>query len=172
MPAAGYVFSGGNGKRDYRCLIEAARDTDIPVIISVTASGIRREIEQTLNVIVLSATEPAFAQLQAASAFVVIPMIYTGLKGGGEANFCNAMWHGKPVIAADGIAAGDYIIEGQTGYSCRPAIQSPRQRIIELWRDSQRRDRMGHAARRHAEEHFTHVKCIRVLRAGARFGID
>ncbi len=47
---------------------------------------------------------------------MVVPIVCTDLRGGGETNFCNAMWHGKPVIAADSISAKDYIVEGETGY--------------------------------------------------------
>ena len=116
------------------------------------------------NVIVLGAPEPGFAQLQAASQFVVIPMTYTGLKGGGEANFCNGMWHGKPVIAADSMAASDYIIDGLTGYVV-PSGDSItlRKRILELWNDREKVGAMGNAARSHAERHFTHAQFIRRL---------
>jgi glycosyltransferase involved in cell wall biosynthesis len=91
-------------------------------------------------------------------------MTYTGLKGGGEANFCNAMWHGRPIVAADSIAASDYVVDGQTGYVVPSGDwRALRQRIVELWRHPEQRERMGDAGRRRAEDHFTHVKCIRRL---------
>ncbi len=164
LPLGNFVFAGGNWKRDYRCLIEAVRGTDIPFIVSATAPEIRKQIGLLPNVIVLGAPEPAFAQLQAASRFVVLPMIYTGLKGGGEANFCNGMWHGKPVIAADSIAAKDYIIDGETGYVVPSGdSQSLRRRILELWNDYEKCACMGRSARSHAEANFTHVQFIRRL---------
>ncbi len=159
-----FIFSGGNGKRDYQTLINAVRDTGIPVVISATAQEVRNQIERLPNVIVLGAPEPAFAQLQAASSFVVIPMVHTGLKGGGEANFCNAMWHGKPIIAADSIAASDYILDGQTGYIVASGdAEALRMRILELWNDPDQRRRLGEAARRHVIQNFTHDKFIRRL---------
>lgn len=159
-----FIFAGGNGKRDYRCLVDAVRGTGIPVIISTTDRKVRETIDPLPNVIVLAASEPAFAQLQAASKFVVIPMTFTGLKGGGEANFCNAMWHGKPVIAADSIAASDYIVEGQTGFVV-PSGDSHqlRHRILTLWNDSELTLKMGKAARCHVDAGFTHDAFIRRL---------
>jgi len=161
IPIENYIFSGGNGKRDYACLVNAVRGTNIPVIISATDPKVRKNIELIPNVIVLAASEPAFAKLQAASRFIVVPMIYTGLKGGGEANFCNGMWHGKPVIASDSIAASDYIINGETGYIVPSGDSNAlRKRIQELWNDQEKTITMGKAARIHADKNFTHDKFI------------
>ena len=159
-----FVFSGGNGKRDYKCLVDAVRGTDIPVIISATDPTVRKQIELLPNIILLGAPEPAFAQLQSTCTLAVIPMIDSGLKGGGEANFCNAMWHGKPVIACCNMAAEDYIIEGETGFVV-PTGDSEllRQRILELWNDPERAEQMGRNGHRHVAENFTHDLVIRRL---------
>jgi glycosyltransferase involved in cell wall biosynthesis len=169
-----FIFSGGNGKRDYKCLIEAVRDTEIPVIISATDPRVRQGIEQIPNVIVLAAAEPAFAQLQAASRFVVIPMIYSGLKGGGEANFCNAMWHKKPVIASDSISAEDYILEGETGYVVPSGdYRKLRKRILTLWNDAALCKTMGEKAHEHVRMSFTHAHFIkRLVRLALLFAND
>ena len=164
LPIGNYVFACGNGKRDYQCLIEAVRDTGIPVIICATDPRVRNNIEELPNVIKLGATEPDFAKLQASSCFMVIPMTYTGLKGGGEANFCNGMWHQKPVIAADSIAAEDYIIDGETGFIV-PSGDSAllRERIMTLWNDRELVRRMGQAGHEHVEKNFTHAAFVRRL---------
>jgi len=164
IPIGNYVFAGGNGKRDYRTLVEAVRGTGIPVIISATDPAVLGQIERLPNVIALAAREPAFAQLQAGARLVVVPMIDTGLKGGGEANMCNGMWHGKPVIAVDRMAAGDYIIEGQTGYIVSPGdVTLLRCRIVELWSDPEKCCEMGRKAKEHVEANFTHEAFIRRL---------
>jgi len=159
-----FIFAGGNGKRDYKCLVDAVRGTEIPVIISATDPVVRKQIDFLPNVMVLGASEPAFAQLQAASEFIVVPMNDSGLKGGGEANFCNAMWHGKPVIACCNMAAEDYIIEGETGFVV-PSGDSKllQKKILELWNDPERVRKMGRQARKHAEKHFTQEIFIRRL---------
>jgi glycosyltransferase involved in cell wall biosynthesis len=159
-----FIFAGGNGKRDYRCLIEAVRGTGIPVIISATDPAVRKTIEQLPNVMVVGAPEPAFGMLQAASRLVVIPMIYSGLKGGGEANFCNAMWHGKPIVAADSIAASDYVVEGETGFVTESGdSHALRERILQLWKDPGLCQEMGRKGRQHVEKYFTHRLFIRRL---------
>ena len=166
IPIGNFIFSGGNNKRDYLCLVEAVQGTDIPVVISTTLPSLRQQIPKHSNIIVLSATEPAFAQLQAASRFVVLPTTHSGLRGTAEANFCNAMWHSKPVIASCSMGAEDYIVEGETGYVV-PAgdHEGLRKRILELWNDPERCQEMGKKARAYAEKNFTHKMFIRrVLR--------
>lgn len=126
----------------------------------------RKTIEDIPNVIPLAATEPSFAKLMAASRFVVIPMISTGLKGGGEANYCNAMWHGKALIAMDDISAEDYVIEGETGYIVPPGdVKQLRKRILELWGDKEKCREMGKKGREIANKYYTHDLVMRrVLR--------
>ena len=167
-----FVFSGGNGKRDYKCLVDAVRGTDIPVVISATNPAVRKQIELLPNIILLGAPEPAFAQLQSICTLAVVPMIDSGLKGGGEANFCNTMWHGKPVIACCNMAAEDYIIEGETGFVV-PSGDSEllRRRILELWNDPERAEQIGRNGHRHVAENFTHDLFIRrLLRLALLFG--
>ncbi len=164
LPIGNYVFAGGNGKRDYKTLVDAVLDTGIPVIISATDPAVRNQIEKLPNVIALAAWEPAFAQLQAGSRFTVVTMVDTGLKGGGEANMCNGMWHGKPVIAVDRMAAEDYIVEGETGFIVPPGnVALLRRRILELWNDIDKCERMGQKAKEHVEANFTHEAFIRRL---------
>lgn len=172
IPIGNYVFAGGNGKRDYRCLIEAVRGTDIPLVISATDPQVRDSIERLPNVIALAAWEPAFGQLQAGCRFAVIPMTSTGIKGGGEANFCNVMWHGRPVIAADDIAAYEYVEEGVTGYVVPSGdAKTLRNRMLDLWNDPQKTREMGQRGRRRVERLFTHNLFIkRLLRLALLLG--
>jgi len=164
IPLGKFVFSGGNGKRDYKCLVDAVRGTDVAVVISSTDPKVRKEIEFLPNVILLGAPEPAFAQLQVICYFAVVPMIHSGLKGGGETNICNAMGHEKPVIACCNIAAEDYIVEGETGFVV-PVGNSEllRQRILELWNNPDLVEQMGRNAKQRVEEYFTHDKFVRRL---------
>jgi glycosyltransferase involved in cell wall biosynthesis len=169
-----YIFSGGNGKRDYKTLVEAVSETDVTVIISTTRPEVMNSIENIPNVIPLAATEPSYAKLMAASRFVVIPMASTGLKGGGEANFCNAMWHGKPIIAMDDVSASDYIVDGETGFIVPPGDTILlRQRILELWQDKEKCHSMGVNGRKRVEQYFTHNLCInRLIRLAYLVGED
>lgn len=174
LSVGNYVFAGGNSKRDYRTLVEAVRDTDVPVIVSATDPTVRKQIEKLPNIIALAAWEPAFAQLQAGARFTVVPMVGTGLRGAGEANICNAMWHGKPVIAVDCMTAEDYVVEGVTGYIVPPGDTALlRRRILELWNDPDKCREMGRKAKAHADAHFTHEAFIRrLLRLAGLCGVS
>ncbi|MEN6457930.1 MAG: glycosyltransferase [Thermoguttaceae bacterium] len=164
FPDGSYVFAGGNGKRDYKTLADAIRGTAIPVIVSATDASVRNRIEKLPNLIALAASEPAFAQLQAGARFTVVPMVHSWLKGGGEANICNGMWHGKPVIAVDGMVADDYIVDGQTGYIVASGdVVALRRRMLELWNDVEKCRAMGRKARAHAKVSFTHDLFVRRL---------
>ena len=105
---------------------------------------------------------------------VVIPMIYSGLKGGGEANFCNAMWHRKPIIAVDSMAAEDYIIDGKTGYVVQAGDSGTlKERIITLWNNRDLCHDMGQNGRKHVEINFTHALFIqRLLRLSLLYGLQ
>jgi len=158
----GYVFSGGNTKRDYKTLVDSVKNTDVRLIISATNPSVKATIEDIPNVIPLAATEPSFAKLMASSKFVVIPMRSTGLKGAGEANFCNAMWHGKPLIAMDDISAEDYVVEGETGYVTSPGnVEQLRKKILELWNDNEKCAYMGNNNRKLVNKYYTHDLCMR-----------
>ncbi|MDR1923811.1 MAG: hypothetical protein LBQ66_05510 [Planctomycetaceae bacterium] len=147
--------------------ISAKQTNNTDAITNQDADAITNQddlADSVSNVIVLAASEPAFAQLQAASRFVVMPTIYSGLKGTSEANFCNPGWHGKPVIACCDIAAEDYIVEGETGYVVHSGdSEGLRKRIIELWNDSDKVKIMGQKGREHVEKYFTQTKFIRRL---------
>lgn len=159
-----FIFTGGNSKRDYQVFVEAIRDTGIPVIMSVTDPKVKKTIEPLPNLMILGAQEPTFKQLQAASRFVVVPLNNAGFRGAGEANFCNAGWHRKPIIAVDNISAEEYIIEGETGFvvPCGDA-ELLRKRILQLWKDPELCREMGLKGREHIEKNFTHAHFVKRL---------
>lgn len=164
LPTLDFVFAGGNGKRDYKTLVAAVRGTDVTLIISATRPEVLRTIGDVPNIIPLAASEPSYAKLMASSRFVVIPMASTGLKGGGEANFCNAMWHGKPIVAMDDVSADDYIQQGENGYVVPPGnADLLKKRILELWNDQEKCREMGERGRELATKYYTQVGGIRRL---------
>ena len=121
------------------------------------------------NVIVLSAKEPAFARLMAASAFVVVSTQAGLATGTAEATVCNAMWHGKPVIAANDVSLSDHIDEGVTGYVLPPGdVEALRSRIVALWSDRERVREMGRRAHEHVATRLTHEHFVWRLNRLAR----
>ncbi len=159
-----YVFSGGNSRRDYRTLFEAVRGTDIPVIVSTTDKRMTNGLEIPSNVSVVAVRGPAFSHLMAGSRFAVFPIERGLVRGAAESSICDAMWHGKPVIAADDVSASEYIEEGRSGYVV-PAgdANALRQRILELWNRPQRVSEFGRRAHQHIAANFTHDRFMRRL---------
>jgi len=164
LPTLDFVFSGGNGKRDYASLVEAVRGTNVTLLISATRHEVLKTIGDVPNVIPLAASEPSYSKLMASSRFVVVPMVSTGLKGGGETNYCNSMWHSKAVIAMDEMSAEDYIVEGVTGYIVPTAdVKLLRERILDLWHNREKAEQMGNKGQQLAHKYFTQVQGIRRL---------
>jgi glycosyltransferase involved in cell wall biosynthesis len=123
---------------------------------------VRKNLKHIPNVIILGAPEPAYAQLMAASLFLVVPVAYSEVRGAAETICCDGMWHSKAVIACCSIAAEDYVIDGETGYVLPSGdVEGLRKRILELWNDPEKCKEMGRKGREHCEQHFTHEHYIR-----------
>jgi glycosyltransferase involved in cell wall biosynthesis len=157
MPVGDYIFSGGNSERDYKTLFEAVQGLSVPVIVSTTKPAAVRGLAVPENVILVNAVEPAFKRLVASARVVVLCLKGDIIRGSGEATLLNAMWHGKPVVAADDVSASDYIEDGVDGFVV-PAgsAEQVRRRLLELWEDPALAARVGEAARRKAAGFYTH----------------
>lgn len=157
VPVGDYVFSGGNSERDYKTLFEAVRGLSIPVIVSATKPASTRGLVIPENVILVRAEEPSFERLMAGARMVALCLKEGILRGAGEATVLNAMWHGKPVIAADNVAAPDYIHDGVDGFIVPVgSAEEMRRRILEVWKDPQLAARVGAAGRSKVAGLYTH----------------
>jgi glycosyltransferase involved in cell wall biosynthesis len=169
LPVGDYVFSGGNSARDYRTLFAAVDGLDVPVVVSTTDPAVTRGLAVPKNVVLVRATEPYFRRLMAGSRLVAVCIRKGVVRTAGEASFLNAMWHGKPVVVADDLAAGDYVDHGREGFVV-PAgdAEGVRRGILAAWGDAGLCRSMGAAARRKVEACFTHrLWCRRLLRLAA-----
>lgn len=110
-----YIFSGGDGNRDYRCLIEAVRGLNAKVHIATRLENWNEGAEIPAGVVARGATPEEFRKLMAGSKMVVLPMKGGFLHSGGQQTFLNAMALGKVVIVADDKGAKDYIQHGVNG---------------------------------------------------------
>jgi glycosyltransferase involved in cell wall biosynthesis len=157
MPVGDYIFSGGDSERDYATLFKAVDGLPIPVVVSTSKASVLKGLSIPENVIVVRAMEPAFERLMAGSRIVVVPINKTIVRGAGEGTFINAMWHGRPLIAADNVAASDYIEDGTDGFVV-PAgdAEALRHRIIQLWNDRDFAERMAEAGRQKVTDFYTH----------------
>ena len=104
----------------------------------------------------------------ATSRFVVICMEKNLVRGAGEGTICDAMWLGKPVIAADDLTAHEHIVEGVTGHVV-PAgdVEALRSRIVSWWTSPQTTKQLGQQAHDHVARNLTQRQFIERLVACA-----
>lgn len=122
VPAkADYIFAGGNSDRDYSSLVEAMRKIDALCLIACGPPAISG-IKLPPNVFRVEANPLQFRQLMASAAIVVVPMREGTLRSAGQQTMLNAMKLGKLVIVTDPAGAADYIVNGDTGVLCTPAM--------------------------------------------------
>jgi phosphatidylinositol alpha-1,6-mannosyltransferase len=85
--------------------------------------------------------------------------------------YAEAMWHGLPCIGSTADAAGDVIVDGETGllvpYGDVAAIASA---IATLLTDRDRAERMGQAGQRRAREQFSYARFRRDLLTALELG--
>lgn len=111
----GYIWSGGNGDRDYKMLINAVREIKKPVIINATRKSLFEGIEVPDHVTVKGVTPVDFRRYMAGCSFAVIPMEEGKLHPGGQQTFLGLMKMGKVVILTDPVGGKDYIENGYNG---------------------------------------------------------
>jgi glycosyltransferase involved in cell wall biosynthesis len=142
-----YIFSGGDGDRDYSTLIEAVKGFNIKVFIAARKAIPAYSKEEHPNIMVRSVTPGEFRNHMAGSKIVVVPMKSGLLHSGGQQTYLNAMAMGKPVIVCSP-AAGDYIEHWKTGVVLLHSdVNGLREAIVRLIRDSNLASEMGKAAK-------------------------
>jgi len=104
-----YIFSGGDGDRDYPTLLEAVRGLNVRVVIATRRKDWNGTVSIPSNVEAFPVNHKDFRKWMAGSKMVVVPMEKGLLHSGGQQTYLNAMAMGKPVIVADDKGAKDYI---------------------------------------------------------------
>lgn len=110
-----YIFSGGDGDRDYPTLIRAMQQIDCKLIIATRRKDWHGNLPVKQDIAAFPATHSDFRNYMAGSKLVVVPMKKGLLHSGGQQTYLNAMAMGKPVIVADDFGARDYIDHGVNG---------------------------------------------------------
>jgi len=109
-----YIWSGGDGDRDYKTLLRAVKEIDVKVCISTRLPNLA-EKNKNPNVIIAPTTPEGFRKMMAESKLVVVPMQKGLLHSGGQQTYLNAMAMGKPTIVVGEKGAIDYIENGVNG---------------------------------------------------------
>ncbi len=159
-----YIFSGGDGNRDYRCLIDAVRGLDVKVRIATRLRDWNEGADIPPGVEAGGVTPEDFRKLMAGAKMVVLPMRGGFLHSGGQQTFLNAMAMGKPVVVADDKGARDYIDSGNDGIVVPSGdVEAMRSAIKSLLDDPEYAHQMGARAREACEKYSTTVCMQRVL---------
>mgnify|MGYP000869660321 CR=1 FL=1 len=115
-----YIFSGGDGDRDYPTLLTAVKGLGIRVVIATRRNDWHGDLEIPAYVHACPTSAKEFRSLMAGSRIVVVPMQKGLLHSGGQQTYLNAMALGKPVIVADECGASDYIDNMKNGIIVPP----------------------------------------------------
>jgi len=149
----GYIFSGGNGQRDYRQLIEAARELPYEFVIASTDKSLFAGVDLPANVTVEGVSHERFRELMASATIHVVAMAGGYLRSGGHQTYLNAMAMNKPVIVTDKRGTSDYIEDGVDGFLLEPGdVEGLRQVITRLMGDSELRAKIAINAKRKADQ--------------------
>ena len=134
----GYIFSGGDGDRDYFTLIEAVKDLNLKVIIATRLKDIYQGRKVPANIEFFPTDTKDFRKIMAGARMVVVPMQKNLLHSGGQQSFLNAMAMGKPVVVADDCGATDYIKDGYNGLIVPSGdVDQLKQAILQILNDDE-----------------------------------
>jgi glycosyltransferase involved in cell wall biosynthesis len=152
----GGVFAGGDSRRDYDTLLEAARRSGAPVTIATGLLEGRDDIPP--NVQAGLVPHERFVELLRHAAVVVVPFPAVTERSAGQQTYLNAMALGKAVIVTDSAGVRDYVEDGRTGLLVPPADPAALAAAIDWVLDPANADQaasMKVAGRAAALGHFT-----------------
>lgn len=139
-----FIFSGGNGDRDYVTLIEAVRGTSLPLFIAATDMSLFSDIIVPPNVTIQGVSHQKFRELLASCTVSVVPMRDGLLHSGGQQTFLNSMFLCKPTVVVGERVADGYIKNGINGYVVGYRdVNRLRKILLQLWNSKELRDKLG-----------------------------
>jgi glycosyltransferase involved in cell wall biosynthesis len=132
-----YVFSGGDYTRDYRTLIEAARQLPYRVVIAALFRDYFKGLDIPPNVEIVTTSHEGFFELMAGAKVIAVPLCGGLQHSGGQQTYLNAMAMGKTVVVADDCGADEYIQSGLSGIVVPPGdVQALRQALRSAYENS------------------------------------
>ena len=164
IEAGDYIFSGGDGNRDYPSLIAAVRGLPFRTKIAALSFEHFVSIDMPQNVEVVPLSQGDYIQAMASSRVVVVPIRGELLHPGGQQTWLNAMAMGKPVIVAEDQSARDYIEDGVSGLLVPPGdVEALRHAIKSVMENPGLGCSLGRAAQIRAASFTPERFCDRVL---------
>ncbi|HLX19002.1 MAG TPA: glycosyltransferase [Gaiellaceae bacterium] len=145
-----YVFTGGGTGRDFPTVIEALRDTDVPleiVTFSAETLGWAGDLPSNCTVHWVMPL-PSFLERMARAKVVVVPLRDPD-SDFGQMMVSQALSLGKAIVTTRSPGIADYVVDGQEGILVEAgSIPAYRSAIVRLLQD----DDLRHACERHALE--------------------
>jgi glycosyltransferase involved in cell wall biosynthesis len=143
----GYVFAGGDSRRDYAPLLAAARGLDRRFVIAT-----RLELDGVPSNVEARGTSPEeFAALQSAAGAVVVALDPRSRCSAGQQSFLNAMLQGKPTVVIDALGVREYVEHGVDGWVVPPHDPQALRARLEWIFDERNRDAVSEVTRRGPE---------------------
>ena len=156
-----YIFSSGRDVgRDYKTLIEAAKDLPVKLIIAALPRNLKNvgKLPPNVDVFYLKRTETQ--PLLKKAEFVVTTTIpeekMAGSDCSGQYSLLESMSFAKAVITSARATLADYFMAGKHGLIIPPENATElKEAIMSLWNDPSRAKTMGKAGRENVKTHFT-----------------
>lgn len=150
-----YIVSMGSANRDYKTLIEAVKDLNIPVVIVAKKTLLDNipDLPQLTKRHGLN-EEECLAILKNAKINIV-PLLDREVASG-QVTFITSMTMGVATIATRCVGTVDYILNGETGFLIAPHDSSAlKNTIAKLWNSDLLRTSIATQGKKYAEEHFS-----------------
>ncbi len=155
-----YILAVGQEQRDYGTLLQAIKETKLPLIIVNSSLWVNQHLHlngahQADTKIVAHISFHALRDLYAGARLVVLPLFDSDYAAGVNSAL-EAMAMAKPLIISQTRGLGCYFVPGQTAVTVPPADPiALREAILALWHDDSARRRLGENARQAITEKMT-----------------
>ncbi|NMG06803.1 glycosyltransferase family 4 protein [Brasilonema sp. UFV-L1] len=152
-----FIAALGSAHRDFSTFFQAVSKLNLPTVVASSKHALEG-LTVPPNVKTPFGIERADClRLAQEARLSVVPLLpKSQVTAAGQITIVEAMLMGRAIIATRCHGAEDYIQHGETGLLVEPkSVDDLVQAIEMLWNDSALRNRLGQAAKRYAEEHFS-----------------
>ncbi len=152
-----FIVALGSAHRDFHTLFQAVEKLNIPTIIASKPQALEGlSIPPVVKTPFGIGRKECLRMAQEARISIVPLLPKSTAIAAGVVTIVEAMHMGRPVIATRCLGAEDYIEHGKTGLLVEPqSVDDLMEAIQLLWSDTALRERLGQAAKRYAQEHFS-----------------
>lgn len=168
-----YVVALGASQRDYKLLVDAVRESAIPLKIILPEARIKAHrahigydvLPENVQHVKAPVDRLAWSKYLAESRLVVIPIIPGTIQPAGISVYLEAMILGKPVVITRG-ASTEGILNDNLAVLVPPGnVQALRNAVTSVWNDGALRQRLSVNGRKYAVSLGDHERLLGDLRS-------